>query len=235
MTEVLALTGGGDFDEQVAGMAAVVGKMAGAGVRPVSIAGGLSVQQAARKVLDALGEQATLLAVLPRDEPTGPIWRRVIQASPKPVILVPAAARDRRPRIHRVLLPLDGTPQAAAAVAESIDLFARAGVELVALHVFDATTVPRFWNHPAHGHDAWAQEFLARYCAQPGVRLEIRSGAAAAHVLEVAAQERSDLIALGWARRLSRGRARTVKRTVAAATIPVMLVPLVPDSQDVEP
>ena len=103
------------------------------------------------------------------------------------------------------------------------------------MHVFDADTVPRFWDHPAHGHDAWAREFLARNCARPGVRLELRSGAAANLVLDVARQQRADLITLGWSRRLGKGRARTVKQTLAAATVPVMLVPLAPVSGDVGP
>jgi len=235
MTEVLAITRGTDADDQVAGIAAVLGEVAGAGVRRVSIAGELTAERAAVRALRVLGEPAAVMAVLPPDDPARPIWRPIIQAAAKPVILVPVAERGRRPRIRRVLLPLDGTPETAAAVAESAGQFTRAGVELVALHVFDADTVPRFWDHPAHGHDAWAREFLARNCARPGVRLELRSGAAANLVLDVARQQRADLITLGWSRRLGKGRARTVKQTLAAATVPVMLVPLAPVSGDVGP
>lgn len=235
MTEILAVTGRTDFDDLVAGTASVVGEVVGAAVRPVRIAGGLTAERAAARALHALGEPAVAVAVLPGDEPNGPVWRRVIQASAKPVILVPAAVRGRRPRLRRVLLPLDGTPQAALAVAGSIEQFARAGVDLVALHVFDVDTVPRFWDHLAHGHRAWTQEFLARNCARPGVRLELRSGAAGDHIPQVALRERADLIALGWSRRLGKGRARTVKQTLVAAAVPVMLVPLAPGSRDAGP
>jgi hypothetical protein len=38
---------------------------------------------------------------------------------------------------------------------------------------------------------------------------------------------------LGWSRRLGKGRARTVRQTVLAAAVSVMLVPLASDSQDV--
>jgi len=41
----------------------------------------------------------------------------------------------------------------------------------VVLHVFDAQTVPKFWDQHAHAGQAWEQEFLARYCALPGARL----------------------------------------------------------------
>jgi hypothetical protein len=235
MTEVLALAGGTDFDDQVAETAAALGEIVGAGVRSVSVRDELSAERAAARALRTLAEPGTALGVLPSGAPARPIWRRVIQASAKPVILVPAATRGRRPGIRRVLLPLDGTPQAAAAVAGPAGQFARAGVDLIALHVFDAATVPRFWDHPAHGHRAWAEEFLARNCARPGVRLELRSGGAADHVLEVAVRERADLIALGWARRLGKGRALTVKQTLSAATVPVMLVPVAPGARDVGP
>ena len=235
MTEILAVTSGTDLDDQVVGTAAVVAEIVGADVHPVSIAREPAAERAAARALRALGEPRALLAVLSSDEPARPVWRRVIQTSAKPVILVPAAMRGRRTRIRRVLLPLDGTPQAAAAVAEQVDQFAQAGVDLVALHVFDARTVPRFWDHPAHGHDAWTKEFLARNCARPGVRLELRSGTAGDHVVDVAVLERADLIALGWSRRLGKGRAHTVKQALSAATVPVLLVPLAPDSQVIGP
>jgi nucleotide-binding universal stress UspA family protein len=235
MTEILAATGTADFDEQVTGMAAIVGEVVGADMRPVSLTAEPTAERAAARALREMGEPAVAVAVLPGDEPNGPIWRRVIQASAKPVILVPAAVRGRQPRLRRVLLPLDGSPQAAAAVAGSIEQFARAGVDLVVLHVFDADTVPRFWDHPAHGHHAWTQEFLARNCARPGVRLELRSGAAGDHILKVALREGADLIALGWSQRLDKGRAHTVRQAIAAALVPVMLVPVAPGPRDVGP
>jgi nucleotide-binding universal stress UspA family protein len=166
--------------------------------------------------------------VLARDERSRPIWRRVAQRSARPVVLVPAAARGRRPEIRRVLLPLDGTAESAAAVAGAVEQFAGAGVDLVVLHVFDAETVPRFWDQAAHAGRAWAEEFLARYCAQPGVRLELRTGVAGEHVLDVAEAERADMIAFGWSQQLDPGRARTIRRAVLDAVVPVMLVPIAP-------
>ena len=65
MTEVLAITRGTDADDQVAGIAAVLGEVAGAGVRPVSIAGELTAERAAVRALRVLGEPAAVMAVLP--------------------------------------------------------------------------------------------------------------------------------------------------------------------------
>jgi len=103
---------------------------------------------------------------------------------------------------------------------------ARSGAELVVLHVFDARTVPKFWDQHAHAGQAWGQEFLARYCALPRARLELRSGAAAEHVVKVAGAEQADMIALAWSQRLEPGRALVVRRAVLDAGVPVMLVPM---------
>jgi hypothetical protein len=50
-------------------------------------------------------------------------------------------------------------------------------------------TGPKFWDQHAHAGQAWGQEFLAHYRALPGARLELRSGAAAEHVVKVAGAE----------------------------------------------
>jgi hypothetical protein len=71
-------------------------------------------------------------------------------------------------------VPLDGTPAATRAVEQALGWFAGSEVEIVSLHVFDAATVPRFWDRPEHDHPAWSQEFLARNVPTAGAHLEIR-------------------------------------------------------------
>ena len=173
MTQVLAVLGGGPAEAPVIDTAAALAEIAHAQVRRVSLAGDLSAERAAAQVLGALDSPGTVLAVLARDERSRPIWRRVAQRSARPVVLVPAAARGRRPEIRRVLLPLDGTAESAAAVAGAVEQFARAGVDLVVLHVFDAETVPRFWDQAAH-----ARRGLGR--GVPGTLLRAAGGAAGA-------------------------------------------------------
>ena len=151
MTQVLAVLGGGTTEAPVIGTAAAVAEIAHAQVRQVSLATGPE-RRAGR------GSGAARTATVPAPcwpcwpgmSVSRPIWRRVVQRSARPVVLVPAAARGRRPQIRRVLVPLDGTAESAAAVAETVEQFARAGVDLVVLHVFDAETVPRFWDQAAH-------------------------------------------------------------------------------------
>jgi nucleotide-binding universal stress UspA family protein len=225
--EVLAVVGRGE--EPVTQTAELIARLADGQVRRLRLAAGLSPGRAARQVMRALHEPGTVTAVLAGDEMSRPLWQPVAQRSAKPVVLVPAGARQLPRRIRRVLLPLDGTARSAAAVAETAERFARGGVELLVLHVFDAQTVPRFWDQDAHAGQAWEQEFLARYCSLPGARLELRSGPAAEHVVKVAEAEQADMIALAWSQRLEPGRAAAVRRTILDAEVPVMLVPMPAD------
>jgi nucleotide-binding universal stress UspA family protein len=71
-------------------------------------------------------------------------------------------------------------------------------------------------------------KFMARYCALPGARLELRHGAAAEHVVQVADAEQADMIALAWSQRLDPGRAPVVRHAVLDAQVPVMLIPMTP-------
>jgi nucleotide-binding universal stress UspA family protein len=226
--EVLAVLGHGD-EEPVTQTAEVIARLVGGQVRLLRLPGDLSPGCAAGQVIRALRQSGTVTGVLAGDEMSRPLWQPVAQRSAKPVVLVPAGARQLPQRIRRVLLPLDGTARSAAAVAEAAERFARGGIELVVLHVFGAETVPKFWDQHAHAGQAWEQEFLARYCALPGARLELRSGAAAEHVAKVAGAEQADMIALAWSQRLDPGRAAAVRRTVLDAEVPVMLVPMPPD------
>lgn len=235
MTQVLAVLGGGEIESCVIDTASAVAEITHAQVRRVSLAADQNADQAAAQVLRALRRPGTAVAVLAGDERSRPIWWHVVQRSTRPVILVPAGARGRQHAIRRVLVPLDGTAESAAAVAETVEQFARAGVDLVVLQVFDAGNVPRFWDQAAHAGEAWAEEFLARYCAQPGVRLEIRSGVTEEHLLDVAEAERADMIALGWSQQLDPGRAPTVRRAVLDAVVPVMLVPVAPGTAGPSP
>jgi nucleotide-binding universal stress UspA family protein len=151
----------------------------------------------------------------------------VIQRCPTPVVIIPvgrhahpSAARDR------ILVPLDGSIESAETVTGLVRMFHASGADIVVLHVFDQTTVPKFWDQPVHARQSWVEEFLRRYCNHPDVRMELRSGSAGEHILDVAASEHADLIALGWAQNLSAGRARTVRATIAETTIPVLLLPV---------
>lgn len=160
----------------------------------------------------------------------------VIQRCSKPVVIVPAGRHAHPPAaIDRILVPLDGTVESAETVAQLVALFAASGGDVVVLHVFDETNVPMFWDQAAYARESWVGEFLRRYCDEPNVRMELRSGTPGEHIVDVAASEHADLIALGWAQNLTAGRARTVRATIAAATIPVLLLPISADARSMTP
>lgn len=180
------------------------------------------------EILRAVDDDAVRVAVLPYSPGhAAHLVTDVIRSCPKPVVVVPIGHHANIPTaISRVLVPLNGTVDSAQTVASTVALFAASGADIVVLHVFDRTTVPRFWDQPVHARKSWDEEFLARFCNEPNARLELRSGSPGDNILDVAATERADLIALGWAQNLSAGRARTVRTTLAQATVPILLVPV---------
>lgn len=180
-------------------------------------------------VLLAVNEPTVRLAVLAyRSEDAGRLVMQVIRHSPKPVVLVPADRLTPVPElISRVLVPLDGTVESAETVAGTVALFAASGADIVVVHVFNKTTVPKFWDQEAHARNSWDKEFLGRYCDHPDARLELRNGSPGESILDVAAHEHADLIALGWTQNLSPGRARTVRRVVKKSHTPLLLLPVV--------
>ena len=160
--------------------------------------------------------------------PAGHVALSIIARAGDPVLVVPPRTNGRRPapRIRRALIPLEGTAETSVAVTAALHQLAEAGVELVAVHVFDATTVPAFWDQSAHADEVYAAEFASRWCAEAAVDLHLRRGTAPETIIDVAEDEAVDLIALGWAQDLSPGRAAVVRSVLAAAQIPVLLVPL---------
>lgn len=183
------------------------------------------------EVLRALESPGVVLGVIPY--PTGETAARVAEVllcCPKPVVLVRTGEAPRRTRrLSRVLVPLDGTDESAAAVGGALALFSASGLDLVVLHVMQQGSMPRFWDQPVHARQSWESEFLARFCPEPGARLELRRGVPGQGILDVADSEQADLIALGWSQPSNRGRARTVWATVTGARVPVMLIPVLPD------
>ena len=211
-----------DQRESVSGVAAAIATVLRADLREVDLGDLNLVAQVARVLAEVIDPDA-VLAVLPGATPPSDLVWRVLPRVQKPVVVVPNGYRPVP--ISRALIPLDGTPESAAAVAETIHLLAAAGVEIIVLHVFDAATVPKFWDHSEHAQRAWQREFLARYCDQPGAHVELRSGVASDHVLDLAATEEVDLIAGGWSQRLD-GHARTLRRTLDESTVPVLVIPI---------
>jgi len=199
-------------------VAAEMARLLAAGVRT------LPADVTAAEVIEALNGPDALACVLPTGNAAvdDRSWR-VAAATTKPVVLVPPGATLNHPHVERVLVPLDGSQEVADAMGPMAGLLRRAGVELVVLHVFEPDTVPAFWDQRAHANDAWAHAFAARSGAPPGTQTELRRGLPALHVVRTAVLEDVDLIAFGWSGARSVARAQTVRGSVAAAPMPVLL------------
>jgi len=183
---------------------------------------------ACASVLRSVDEPTVRLAVLPYYPGNASrLVIDVIRKCPKPIVLVPVDPGATAPeQISRMLVPLDGTTEAAETVAETVALFALSGADIVVLHVFNEATVPKFWDQAVHAQKSWDEEFLARHCHQPDARLELRTGRPGAKILDVAATEHADLIALSWGQNLSPGRALTVRSAIAQSNTPILLLPV---------
>lgn len=211
VTEVSARGGG-------ARVAAEVARLLAAGVRT------LPADATAAEVIEALDGPDALACVLPTGgEAVDDRCWRVAAATTKPVVLVPPGAALNHLHVERVLVPLDGSQEVADVMGPTAGLLRRAGVELVVLHVFEPDTVPAFWDQRAHANEAWTRAFAARSGAPPDTRTELRRGSPALQVVRTAVLEDVDLIAFGWTGAISAGRAQTVRGSVAAAPMPILL------------
>ena len=105
----------------------------------------------------------------------------------------------------------------SAAVRPLIAAYVAAGAEVIAVHVFEPHTVPMFLDG-VPDEIAWRDEFLSQHCADLGIRLETRPGPTVLALLDVAAAEDVDVIALGWRQNLAaRARGRRAGGAPAGA------------------
>jgi hypothetical protein len=122
-------------------------------------------------------------------------------------------------------VPLDGSPDAAAAADRICPLFGRA-VDVIVLHVFNPLTAPRFLDRPARDLELWGAEFIARHRPHPDARLAWRVGAPGDAIVAAVGAEHADLVVLSWSQDVSIGHAAAVREVLGRSRVPVMLVPV---------
>jgi nucleotide-binding universal stress UspA family protein len=202
---------------------------AAAGLRLVNRRG-----PAAGSVVEAAGHaDVAVLVIGARGTPAGPrplggTARAIVTALRKPVVVVPPDARVATV-IRRVLVPIEGIPSAGVPPPNPIlELAKDAELDMVVLHVYEEASLPAFTDQPQHWHEAWAQEFIRRYCDwhTGTLWLETRVGRAPDMVPQVADEIDADIVALGWERDFGPGRAHTVRGVLDRCRRPVLLVPV---------
>jgi nucleotide-binding universal stress UspA family protein len=159
--------------------------------------------------------------------PLGSTASAVATTLPKPVMIVPPDA-DPHGRFRRVLVPIEGLISQRLRPSWFFEPAREAGIEVLALHIHDAESIPAFTDQPQHEQPAWVDEFVRRYCRWgiDDVQLETRVGRIGELIPVVAIQSDCDLIALGWSQELSSTRAPVVRETLERAPLPVLLVPV---------
>jgi nucleotide-binding universal stress UspA family protein len=196
---------------------------------PFRTASGPVVEQ-----LIEIGQASNVVALVlgARGSPLGrrPLGRTALAVAvslPKPVIVVPPTAREPR-HLRRVLVPLEGKETESHTPRAIVELARGSALDVVVLHVIEEESLPLFSDQPQHEQTAVDEEFLRRYCPWgiSKVRLEVRVGRCDDLVPVVAEELDADIIALGWAQELEAGRAPVVRAALAAAEIPIMLVPV---------
>ncbi|MDI6858320.1 MAG: universal stress protein [Dehalococcoidia bacterium] len=166
----------------------------------------------------------------------------VLQDPPCPVFVVRMALdllsqTGRLRRMRRILVPLDGTAEAAFALKEASGLAKQANARLLMLHVIEsnpergkAPATPSFSDHSPYEMEAWGDEFFrsnfALTPAPQGLEVEIalRFGDPQSEIIQFAAESDCDLVVAAWSGNLSPGRAAVVLRLLHEATCPLLFL-----------
>jgi len=159
--------------------------------------------------------------------PAGHVALGLIGTVAKPVIVVPPDVRVPRDARLRVLAPVDEEPGSAAALRRILEEMHPPGLELVLLRVLDAEHMPKFANHGTYDADIFVDGLMRRTVPSEAARtsVEMRVGHPAHTILAVERELDVDVVVLAWGQDLINGRASVVKRLLAHAKTPVILLP----------
>ena len=170
----------------------------------------------------------------------GHIGTGIIQSSPDPVMVIRPdmkALPDSAWKPERMLVPLNGSPAAAAAVDTILDLAETIGASVDIVHIAElgkqppkeegALTSPRYLDYPYYEWEAWADEFITRFTRRPPkveLRMFHRDGVPSKEMLNMAATSEEDIIVLAWQGILAGDRASTIKEILRRTEVPVILI-----------
>lgn len=249
VSRVIAAIDNSDASEPVVIMAGAVGTALGASVevlrviedddetqRPVVRPGGppvrvLSGEAAVVLSLVAAEEDVVALVIGARGHPGGPgpaghVAMILAGLTDKPVVVVPPGSHPPG-QLHTAVVAMEGTPGKARALQRCIELSARAGLEIVVVHVHDEDSIPSFSDQVQHEAEAYADEFLSRHLIDaPRMRLELRMGIPAVEVLAAIESAHAELVAVGWPPTGDPGRGAVAREIVNRSPVPVLLVAL---------
>lgn len=201
---------------------------------------GSAVVRSSRERACGLVVVSTHFEIRRHDESLGPFLRRLLTGCFCPVVFIPRGFDTADFQLRRILLPQDGTPTMAFAIAPALELALRTSASLHVLHVTGEIAkkkaepgsfrVPRYVDQEHHEWPAWMREFLSRVeslgRAPSGIRLRMHlsHGQPAETILRFAEEHEVSLIVLSWRGALDHDRARTLRQVIARSPCPVLVL-----------
>lgn len=167
----------------------------------------------------------------------GHVARAIIERSPVPVLLVPAAYREHVPWKH-VLVPVSGDPAADDALVLAVRLATALGLEVHVAHVTDPeaagrglAATARYADELHHEYPGRLAELVSRALPQFTheecgciAEVALSRGDVPAELLGLLEAKQISLLAIGWHGRFVAGRAPVLRRLLEVVTCPVLLV-----------
>jgi len=205
----------------------------------------VAILQAAREPGVDLVVLTTHGRVIEPGRPLGRVAQAVVARTTRPILLVRPESVDpgRSPvaPLHRLLLPLDGTPTTSTALRPAIDLACRLGATIDVLYVASADEplahepgsigAPRYVDQPQHEWPGWVDRVIGHLSTclggrPPGLSIQVFlvAGHVAEEIARFAAEHNSDAIVLVRRSHLEVGRARVLRSVLNRTPCPVLLV-----------
>lgn len=170
----------------------------------------------------------------------GHVARRVIEASPAPVLLLPAGYRESLPW-DSVLVPLSGEVEADEALAVAVGFANSLGLSIHVAHVAQSVKseghvlAGGYADAPYHEQPARLAELVRQSvpgCAPEECRcisdVVLCRGDTTAELLQLIERRQVDLVVVGWHGRFARGHANVLKQLVGEARCAILLVKAAP-------
>ena len=140
-------------------------------------------------------------------------------------------------RLRRLVVPLEGSPSASAAMRHADDAFCARGREIVMLHVVTSDSplepgslpAPRIVDQEHYEWAAWQEEFTMRFsqCVEGGRhRICVRVGDPAEAIIREVRDLDAELVVISWRGSLAKDRSPVVRALLDASPCPVYLVPV---------
>ncbi len=174
----------------------------------------------------------------------GSTTAKVIEAANKPVLLIKPSVEmkteNNKWMPQKALIPLNGAPGSAQALAPAINILAKTTASIDLLHIFEEKckpleeeggfSAPYYEDYPQHEWPSWSKEFLKRFCPimenhnHIKINVSTSTGDPAQEIISFAKTNKNDFIAIAWHGTMSRFRAMTLKSILSEATCPIMLI-----------